>query len=186
MPEEEVAQEATETEAETQSFDADYVKGLRAEAADWRTKLRDAEKRVEALAAKVKAHEDSQKSELERLTDEKARLESEVTARDRQLAEMVVKTAVTSEATRMGIIDPDAAYALIDMNLLDVDGASVKGVKKALERLIKDRPYLIEQTPPPPTPGLGGQPVKGPKAKNIDDMFYNLLKNAKPGLRQEE
>ena len=63
----ESAQEATEdAAAESQTFDADYVKALRAEAAKYRT---EAKANAEA-AARLREIEDTQKTEAQRVTEE--------------------------------------------------------------------------------------------------------------------
>lgn len=86
-PEEQTSEgQAAET---PKTFDADYVKGLRDEAAGWRTKLRDAEKQLQALAAeadKRKTAELEANKEFEALAGQyKAELEAlrgEVKSRD--------------------------------------------------------------------------------------------------------
>jgi len=75
----------------------------------------------------------------------------------------------------MGIIDPDAAYALIDTSALSYQDGEVKGVEKALEKLVKDKPYLIESAPPP-SPGAGGPPISE-GATNLDQAILGMLKS---------
>lgn len=177
MPEETEGQgpeETTRTEEEsTKAFSAEYVGELRGEAASWRRKYRDLEKRVEVLDGELKAHEDSKKTEMERLIEEKAKLERELIDRDRAIAEAAISTEVRLAATAAGCHDPDAVHALIDHTAIEYDDGKVKGVKKALDKLISEKPYLV--TPQgPPSPGAGGPPVQG--AKTLDEAFLDLLK----------
>lgn len=69
----------------TQKFDESYVKELRQEAANYRTKLRDAE------------------SQLEQLQQEKQQFEEEMLNRDIEMA-----------AKEAGVVDPQTAAKLID------------------------------------------------------------------------
>ena len=70
----------------------------------------------------------------------------------------MIKNALIIEATKYKIIDVDAAYKLIDKSSLKVNGNTVENLKEAIEKLIKEKPYLIgkEQIYP-----LSGIPAKG-------------------------
>lgn len=170
---EEAKEEESEKESSGKTFDEDYVRDLRKENASWRAKLRDAEQ-------KLQEHEDSQKSEVEKLRDEKQRLEKEVTESKKAYLEASLKSEVRAEAAVMGLIDPDAACKLVDSSLIDVDEdtGEIGGVKKALERLIKQKPYLIEKKEPEiPVPGAGGQSIDSSGVKNLDDAFLQMIKS---------
>lgn len=78
---------------------------------------------------------------------------------------------VHTAAAKLNIVDPDAAYLLLDLASIDPDDS--QGVTKALKALVKDKPYLIRGSAPP-TPGVGGPPVKGKKTTN--QMFSDMLK----------
>lgn len=70
----------------------------------------------------------------------------------------MIKNALIIEATKYKIIDVDAAYKLIDKSSLKVNGNTVENLKEAIEKLIKEKPYLVgkEQIYP-----LSGVPAKG-------------------------
>ena len=163
--------EVTTGETEPKTYDEGYVKELRAEAAKHRTERNEARKAVEDLTTRVKGFEDANKSELQKLADDKARLEQELAARDRDVTEREVKVKVTSAAAKLNIVDPDAAYLLLD--LASIDAEDSQGVTKALKALVKEKPYLIRGSAPP-TPGVGGPPVKG--KKSIDQQYAEMLK----------
>jgi hypothetical protein len=178
MPEDTEGQEPEGKDAtdEPDTFPRSEVEKIRKQAANYRVKLRDTESQVEELQSKVKEYEDADKSALEKLTEEKAELEKKVAERDRLVADTAIKAEVKTEAAGMGIIDPDAAFALIDPSAVGYDDGEVKGVKKALEKLIKEKPYLIEKTAPPPSPGAGGEPIGSASAKDLDSKFLDMLK----------
>jgi len=175
MAEEATAQEAKAEESE--KFDADYVKELRSENAGWRTKLREQEATVESLQKKLNAIADKDKSELERLTDEKATLETEKAALLRQVVDTARDTAIMIAATKESVIDVDAVIQLIDRTDIVVTDGQVLGVEKALKRLLKEKPYLVKAPEPPPAAGVGGQPINA-QDKSVDGMFLNVLQQA--------
>ena len=166
--------EGTTGETEPKTYGEAYVKELRGESAKHRTERNELRTQVEAMTAKVKGFEDANKSELQKLTDNNARLEQELAAKDRDVAEREVRVKVTSAAAKLNIVDPEAAYLLMDLASIDPDDS--QGVTKALRALVKEKPYLIRGSAPP-TPGVGGPPVKGKKSP--DQQLMEALKGAK-------
>jgi len=165
------------TEAEPKSYDEDFVHGLNRENAKWRTQVRDLEKQVETLTKVQTDAENSKKTEVERLTEEKARLERELTDRDQAHQTLAIKTEVKLAAQKEGIIDPDAAYALIDLNLIEYDDGKVSGIDKALKALLKDKPYLSGgEKPEPPTPGIGGEAIGATGKPSLEGEMLRVLK----------
>ena len=124
---------------EPERFDAQYVKQLRAEAADYRKRLREAE-------AKVQEHETASLTETERLQKRLADLEREQSAYQRERQERTVRYEVMLAASRLNIIDPDAAYRLLDLAALTFDDEGMPtNIDEALKGLLKARPYLQAQ-----------------------------------------
>lgn len=156
--------------AEPKSYDEAYVKELRGEAAKHRTEKNTLKKQVEDLDAKLRGLEDAGKSELEKVTGEKVRLERELADKEREVAEREVKAQVFAAAAKLNIVDPDMAYLALDLASLDPDDP--KAVQRALIALAKEKPYLVKESTPP-TPGVGGPPVQG--KKSVDDMMLDLL-----------
>jgi chromosome segregation ATPase len=177
MTEEAKGQEPVVNE-EPQTYDSGYVKELRQENAGWRTKLRETESAVETLTKKLKHYEDSQKSELERLTEEKGELEKAKDSLERQIESTQVDTAIKLAAAKEKVIDPEAVSALIDRSELTFIDGQVSGVEKALKRLLKDKPYLLagDEPVPPPTPGVGDKPLDTNGAQSFDEAFAMMLK----------
>jgi len=160
-----------ETEAEVKTFDESYVKELRAEAKTYRLNLREAEKAVEALNTKVKSFEDKDKSEADKNAEARVELERKIADMEREAEINVIKTRVVNVASQLNIVDIDAAYKLLDLSQIDDDP---KSVKKALEGLLKEKPYLAKVSAPP-TPGVGGPPVAGANP----DPWLTMLKSGK-------
>jgi ABC-type lipoprotein release transport system permease subunit len=62
---------------------------------------------------------------------------------EKRANEKLVKAEIKMISTSLGIVDPDAAYKLMDTSGLKIeDSGEVKGVKEALEALLKTKPYL--------------------------------------------
>jgi hypothetical protein len=111
---------------------AEYIRGLRRENAQHRTKLRETE-------AKVKEYEDRDLTEAEKT----AREIEELRAGQERAKEFLIRGEVKAQAAEIGIIDSDAAMRLLDRDGIAVDDeGNVSGVKKALEALVEAKPYL--------------------------------------------
>lgn len=171
MPEE-IEIEGQEPEVHPDVFSREEMSKVRNEAKNYRLKLRETERLLEDLNAKVTKYEDAGKSELERMAGEKAELERALADKDAMIAEGAIRARVISEASKLDIVDIDAAYRLLDLTLIDEEPTSVK---KALQALLKEKPYLSKPEGPP-TPGVGGPPVSG--AKSADDQMAEIMRSA--------
>ncbi len=126
---------------------------LRRESASYRTKLK-------AFEEAQKAAEDAKLDELTRAQKRAQELEAAHTTATQQLQAMRVQMAVMSAASRMGIIDPDAAVRLLDTGDIEFDAAgNPKHIDKLLTALLEARPYL--KAPEPATPGKPVAPNLG-------------------------
>lgn len=126
-----------------ESFDAEYVKKLRSEAAENRRKLRD-------LETRVKAEDDKKLSETERMQKRLAELEKEAEQLKQDRQERTVRYETMLAAGKLNIVDPDAAFRLMDASALEFDeNGSPTNVEKVLQGLIKARPYLVKPVSSP-------------------------------------
>lgn len=141
-----VATQAGETQGqEPESFDAEYVRKLRAEAAEYRKRLRD-------LEAAVKKQEEAKLSETERLQQRLAELEKEQAEWQRERQERTLKYEVMLAAGKLGIVDAEAAYKLLDLSAIEFDeDGNPTNIEKALRGLIAKRPYLAGGNASSPT-----------------------------------
>jgi hypothetical protein len=150
-----------------EQFDAVYVKKLRAEAADYRRRLRE-------LEARVKAEDDRKLTESERMARRVAELEREQTEYLAERQERVVRYEVMLAASKLNIVDPDAAFRLIDLANLEFDEDGMpKNLDKALKELVKARPYLVKQAATQSINagdgiGAGGKTAVDPKAREAE------------------
>lgn len=125
---------------EPEKFDASYVKQLRAEAASYRKRLAD-------LEAKAKQDEDAKLSEADQLKKKLAELEAAAAQSAKVRQEQTTRYEVMLAASKLGIVDPDAAYRLLDQSTLEYgeDGAP-KNIEAALKAMVGGKPWLVGGT----------------------------------------
>lgn len=108
--------------------------------------IRDRIKR-ERKAWEQKVEDEKKKAamtESERLKAEKEESEKKAAAAVERANQRLIRSEVIAQATELKIVDPDAAYVLMDKTGIEVeDDDSVTGVKAALESLVKSKPYLV-------------------------------------------
>lgn len=167
-----------------ETFSKEYVQDLRRENAGRRQKEKDLAKQVGELAAQVKASDDKDKSEAEKLVAEKTRLERELADAQREMAEKATSNEVRIQAAKMGFNSPDDAFRLVDLTLLESDDLG-KSTEKALKALLKDKPYLAKDgKPAPPTPGAGvGKPATTDGKPTVEGSMMAALNQLRTGRR---
>lgn len=167
MPDEpKVEPEGTEKPRDYES----EIKGLRSEAAGYRVERNELKKQVEALSEAQKKRDDAEKSEVEKLTEGKAAAEKALADKEREIGEAQTRFRIMSAAQKAGVVDPELAYKALD--LADIDPEDPKTIKKALENLLKDKPFLVASQPP--SPGTGGPPIAG--KPSADQMLLRMMK----------
>lgn len=111
--------------------------------------------------------------EIDKLTEENAELQRKLFDQEIEQAEDRTKRAFVKAVRKKGnIIDIDAAYKLLDLS--EVDSEKPETISRALDKLVIDKPFLIGRTGPPPTPGVGGPPLKAKKDPN--QRFAEMLR----------
>jgi len=115
-------------EADDERFDAAYVRRLRAEAAEYRRKQRDEEKMTETERMRLRLSE----------------LEKELTQRELLIREHTLRYETMLRAREMGIVDPDAAYRLLDLAEVEYDESGrPANIERLLRELVRKRPFLV-------------------------------------------
>jgi hypothetical protein len=117
---------------EPKSFDADYVKKLRDEAASWRRKVKD-------LETKVTGFEQEKMSEAERLKAQADAAKAEAQAAQEALRKARAEAAISREAAKHGV-DADLLTRLVTPEF-DDDG-NPAGIDAAINDLLTKHPYL--------------------------------------------
>ena len=147
-----VAQQSdTQAVEEQEHFDADYVRKLRAEAAEYRKRLRE-------LESKVKADEEAKLTEQEKLQRRLAELERKEAEYQQALQARTLEYEVKLQASRLGIVDPEAAFRLLDLAQIEFDDdGKPANLEKILKELVGKKPYLVVSSgmPSPTNPAQG-------------------------------
>lgn len=104
------------------------------------------EKAEDATAAftRLKTMEDGQKTELQKAQEKAAAMERSNTEQAEKMKSLLTQYEVATAATRLGIVDPDAAVRLIDASKLEYDeNGKPKNAEAVLKELIAQKPYLV-------------------------------------------
>jgi hypothetical protein len=116
-------------------------------------------KELEPLAARASELEDAQRTDLEKAQAKADAAEQRATEAEARARQALVRSAVMVELGKQGAANPARIFALVDQAGLEIaDDGTVTGADKAVERLLKDEPYLKAATGgnghggPPQTP----------------------------------
>ncbi len=135
--------------SEPKTFDAEYVKKLRGEAADARTARKQLETRLSELETAEEKRKREALSEVDRLKLELQETQTKWQAAQQAAQERALRNAVALAAVKAEVVDPDDAWRLIDVAALSVDeDGAVSGAEQALKALVKAKPYLVKQKGP--------------------------------------
>lgn len=157
--------------------------------------LKSEREKSKGVADKLKRLEELEEAEAkregEKLT-EKEKLEKAIAAKDKDVADAkaaaetaqagarqtLIKAEVRIQARELGFADLSDVEKLADLTGVSVDDdGGVTGVKEALEKLAKAKPYLIKDGTKPP-----GSPPKTPVGKTSSPKPDNN-KPAKPFIK---
>lgn len=116
---------------------------------------------LKGKAAEFDKLADAQKTELQRATDEATAAKQQAQELGLKLLDQSLRNAVVTGAVGKGIVDPDAAYALLDRSAVQYDdNGNATNVGDLLDALVKAKPYLVGagKATPKPLPGGGQEP----------------------------
>ena len=98
---------------------------------------------LKTRAARADELEQAQLTEAERLTQRATEAAKQSAEANVQLTNALISSEVKVKAVQWGIVDPDAAYLLLDKRNVKYDANDgVTGVEDALTQLLEDKPYL--------------------------------------------
>lgn len=155
----------SETGKDGQQFDAERarrtIESQRATERELKARL----KELEPLAARARELEDAQRTDLEKAQAKADAAEQRATEAEARARQALVRSAVMVELGKQGAANPARIFALVDQAGLEIsDDGTVTGADKAVERLLKDEPYLKAAASanghggPPQTPRAAGPP----------------------------
>lgn len=108
------------------------------------------------------------------------------TARN-QLKDVTTRSAIQSEAAKLGIVDVEAAAILVDRSKITVnDDGTVSGADEALKALLEAKPYLKGGTPGTPDVGSGSNPSPGQTPEGTKKFKLSQLQDHKFFVENEK
>lgn len=164
--------------------------------------LRDASSELKKLKDQQKADEHKrleEQKEFEKLAETR---KTDLDAANKTIQDMQINQALTNKLVPEGVVDLEAAIALIDRSQIKIDDSgNISGVDEALKSLKEGKGYLFDKsgegkpnlgTPPGGNPGDGGsQKTKFKRSQLQDPEFYKknreaILKAQKNGLIEDD
>ncbi len=98
---------------------------------------------AESILRKAREHEESEKSELQKAQEKAQQLEKERESWQSKQKETAAQYDVALKAAKLGIVDPDAAWKLLDRSELQYDANDKpSNTELLLQGLLKEKPYL--------------------------------------------
>lgn len=126
----------SDAQAVSETISLEEARKLRSEAANLRKRLKELEDQKRQI-------DEAKLSETERLQKRLAELERKEIEYQQSLQARTLEYEVKLHAARLGVVDPEAAYRLLDVKQIefDEDGKPVN-VEKVMRELIAKKPYL--------------------------------------------
>lgn len=161
-----------ERKAEPEQFDEARAKATieaqRASEKAAKARAATAEKELETLRKEKQDRADAEKTEVERLTARADAAEKAATAAADASKLATTRYEVVIAANKLNIIDPEAAFVLLDRALIEYgDDGKPSNVEALLKELVKAKTYLLK--PDEKREGPPGSP-KGSDGKGMTDQ----------------
>ena len=142
---------------------------------------------LKAKADRLVELEQAQLTELEQAQAQAAALELERDAALERANDRLIMAALTAEAAKQGLANPELAFTLADLAEVSItDDSAVVGVPEAVKALVQAYPYLIgRRTAPALDAGAGsGNRTSGDRQTRLTDEELAMAKNM--GLTAEQ
>lgn len=148
--------------------------------AEIRAKNREAQSlrsRLATLETAEKERQEAELSEVEKRDRKIAELERQLSDKDRQAQERLVRLETVRHASRLGFIDPEDAALLLPSGAIEFDDdGTPKNVEAVLKQLLKDKPHLASAQAR--ASGDFGNGSRGQPAKTDPQPGYDRLVHA--------
>ena len=136
---------------------------------------------LKARAARADELEQAQLTEAEKMEARAIEAEKKATDAQAQIADAMIASQVKVRASQMGVIDPDAAFVLLDRTNVQYADGAVTGVDDAIASLLEDKPYLRGTNRTPNINPESGQPVQAVRLTPLQIEAAQMM-----GLTAEE
>ena len=136
---------------------------------------------LKARAARADELEQAQLTGAEKMEARAIEAEKKVTDAQQQVANAMIASQVKVRASQMGVVDPDAAFVLLDRTNVQYTDGTVTGVDDAIASLLEDKPYLRGTNRTPNINPESGQPVQAVRLTDLQLEAARMM-----GLTAEE
>jgi len=136
---------------------------------------------LKARAARADELEQAQLTGAEKMEARAIEAEKKVTDAQAQIADAMIASQVKVRASQMGVVDPDAAFVLLDRTNVQYTDGAVTGVDDAIASLLEDKPYLRGINRTPNINPESGQPVQAVRLTDLQLEAARMM-----GLTAEE
>jgi predicted RNase H-like nuclease (RuvC/YqgF family) len=170
----EVAAEENESSDEQKSYDAEYVKKLKAEAKEYRTSKAALKKEFEEVKTKLEALEAEKLTETEKDKKKIAELEKALNDINGTIKAKDIDNLILKASIGKNFVDAETAALLIKKELEDAEEINDASVNKAIDSLIKSKPFLVGGTSTNISDGNFAKTTKEP-SKDPNRMFAEWL-----------
>jgi hypothetical protein len=137
--------EKTFTQAELERQLGERLARERAKYADYE-ELKAAKTKLEELEAGQLSERDKLQKQIEKLEKKAAEAEARALEKEQKAQEILIRSAVLSEASKLGFANPEDAYLLLAQKPTIGEDGQPAGVAEAVKALAESRPYLIRGT----------------------------------------
>ena len=152
-------------------YDEEYVNTVKAESIARGKKLKEVEEKLKKL-------EDEKLSETEkdkkRITDLEAEKNQILTAQK----EKDIDNLILKKSTGKSIVDIDALMIFAKKELADVENVDDKAVEGVIEKILKEKAYLVSTSNVIPGDGNFGK-KDNEQSQDVDALFGKMIRNTK-------
>lgn len=173
------------------TYDEDYVKSLRDEAAKYRKKAKELETnsttQQQDLINKVFTAFGINPDPNVEFEKQLSTAQQQAQAAEKRANDRLIQAEIKAIGTGLHLVDLDAVDKLVDKSSFAVkEDGSVEGVKEALEQLAADKPYLVKDPgEPKPSGYVPGAQQKG-NNPTPDDAYAKAKADAKRLLDEKK
>jgi predicted RNase H-like nuclease (RuvC/YqgF family) len=137
----------------SKTYDAEYVRKLKAEAKSYRQDKAQLKKEFEETKKKLEALESEKLTDAEKKEKRITELEKILADKDSAIKNKEIEALITEAISDKGIVDKDVAKLLIRAELDGEEDINSKAVERVVEKIIKEKPYLIASGSANPSSG---------------------------------
>lgn len=136
---------------------------------DYKTQVSDRDKQLEELKKSV-GDSESLKAQIDKLQEDNKKSNE---AYEAKIKQMGIENAINVALSNAKAKNAKAVRALLDLENAQLDGETVKGLDKQIEKLKESDAYLFEDGKPNLNGAKPGEGNGTPKTKDVKDMNYS-------------